>query len=119
LGDLPGPEVVVCYALSGLAAGVAGALTTARAAFFAPHGTTGILLPVLAALAVAGSARGSGLVAPLAAAAGAVVVGVMRFALISVDRLNVDVILAGLLVGTLVVGHAIHRLMRPRPARRT
>jgi hypothetical protein len=43
----------------------------------------------------------------------------MRFALISVDRLNVDVILAGLLVGTLVVGHAIHRLMRPRPARRT
>jgi hypothetical protein len=72
VGDLPGPEVVVGYALSGLAAGAA-----------------------------------------------AVVVGVMRFALLSADRFNVDVILAGLLVGTLVVGHAVHRLMRPRPARRT
>jgi ribose/xylose/arabinose/galactoside ABC-type transport system permease subunit len=117
VGDLPGPEVVIGYGLSGFAAGVAGAITTAQIVFFQPQQGSGLLLQVLAAVAIAGVARGSGVIAPLAGAAAGVIVGVIRLAI--GDFTDLGVALGALLLFSLVLGHGIHRLagLSGRPAR--
>jgi ribose/xylose/arabinose/galactoside ABC-type transport system permease subunit len=114
--ELPGPEVVIGYGLSGLGAGLAGGLVAALTLFFVPEQGPSFLLFVLAAVAIAGVTRGSGIVAPLAGAAAAVIVGLIRSS-VSPSNPNVGVALAVLLVVTLVIGYGINRLVPVRERR--
>jgi ribose/xylose/arabinose/galactoside ABC-type transport system permease subunit len=109
----PGPEVILGFGLSGLAAGVFGALFAGMTLLATPGVGTNTVLVLFTAVAMAGVVRGSGIVAPLAAVLGAV----GAFLLTDVPRMRQwdpgdgNLLLAAVFTVLLLVGHGLHRVL--------
>jgi len=116
----PHPRVVAGFALSGLAAGVFGALFAARAGFLQPGQTSIALVLGFTAVAVAGAVRGSGVVAPLAAVPAAAVTMMLADAapINGWNQGERDLILGGVFVVTVALAQGLRRLLSAgeRPA---
>jgi ribose/xylose/arabinose/galactoside ABC-type transport system permease subunit len=119
VGTAAGPrggEVVVGFALSGAAAGAAGALNAGIVRAVVPTGQV-VLLTVLAAVAIGGVVRGNRLVGPLAAAVAAGAAQLLADSAVlrawqSGDR---QLLVASVLGVCLLVSHGLHRLIGYRP----
>lgn len=119
----PMPHVILAFAASGLAAGLFGGIETGTLRSpIPPSGSVNLLLPLLTALAIGGVLRGSGFVAPVAAAAGALAARLIQ-ALSTFHNWEPAVafiILGAVLVVCLVVANGLDRALAspssPTPA---
>jgi ribose/xylose/arabinose/galactoside ABC-type transport system permease subunit len=112
-----GSRVVPAFALSGMAASCFGALMAGSqgANSFGYGADVRVLVLVFTAVAVGGVVRGSGPVAPLAAALGALVVVLIQDATLfhNWDLGSDQVALGGLLVVCLLVANVLRRILTP------
>lgn len=114
----PGLRVIAGFALSGVAAGVVGAVFLGWQSFGPPSQHWGVhaslwLLPIFAAVAIGGVLRGSWFIAPLGAASGAVAAALLNDGgrLHGWDVSTVELLLVGFLLGSLVVSYGLHRVL--------
>jgi ribose/xylose/arabinose/galactoside ABC-type transport system permease subunit len=109
----PGPEVIAGFGLSGLAAGIFGAIFTGLTMVASPGIGTNMVLVLFTAVAMAGVVRGSGIVAPLAAVLGTV----GAFLLTDGSRMrnwdvgDANLLLAAVFAVLLLVGHGLYRAL--------
>jgi ribose/xylose/arabinose/galactoside ABC-type transport system permease subunit len=112
-----GSRVVPAFALSGMAASCFGALMAGSqgANSFGYGADVRVLVLVFTAVAVGGVVRGSGPVAPLAAALGALMVVLIQDATLfhNWDLGSDQVALGGLLVVCLLVANVLRRILTP------
>jgi hypothetical protein len=124
-GSGPGPGVLAGFAVSGLGAGVAGAVTAglggeSQLRSVLEVGPASGFTMLLAAVAIGGVVRGAGPVAPVAAAAGAFAAFLIRDTAFRNDWefQDAELLLTIVLVAGFVIAHGLHRALggldRPR-----
>ncbi len=109
----PHPRVIAGFALSGLGAAVFGALFAARLGFVQPGQTGYVLVLGFTAVAIAGTVRGSGIVAPLAAVPAAAVATMLSDAapINGWNQGERDIVLGVVFVVTVAIAHGLRKLM--------
>jgi ribose/xylose/arabinose/galactoside ABC-type transport system permease subunit len=113
----PRPEVIVGFGLSGAAAATYGALAAAMTQVVSIGGSDNLLLMVFCAVAIAGAVRGNTLVAPIAAAIGALATQLLIASSIlkGWEPSSQQLMVASVLVACLLIAHALHRVLGARP----
>lgn len=109
----PGPDVILGFALTGLAAALYGAFVTGAQGYHLGATGTWVLMLPFAGVAIGGVVRGSGPWAPLVAAAGGTIAVLVRDAALFNDwrRGEEEIALGVLFVVCVVVAHGVRRLM--------
>jgi ribose/xylose/arabinose/galactoside ABC-type transport system permease subunit len=108
----PGPDVILGFALTGLAAALYGAFLTGAQGYHVGVAGTWVLLLPFAGVAIGGVVRGSGPWAPLVAGAGGIIAMLVRDAARFNDwrRGEEEIALGVLFLVCVIVAHGVRRL---------
>lgn len=113
----PGPDVILGFALTGLAAALYGAFLTGAQGYHVGVTGTWVLMLPFAGVAIGGVVRGSGPWAPLVAAAGGILAALVRDAALFNEwrRGEEEIALGVLFLVCLIVAHGVRRLTTSAP----
>jgi ribose transport system permease protein len=117
-GSPVGPAIIVGYGLSGAAVAAYGALVAGMDRAVVPTDGSMVLLLVLCGVAIGGVVRGNLLIAPITAALGALAAQLLFHTALARawESFDARLLVAIVLLACLLLAHALHRALAPRPA---